>query len=102
MCRVLWPRRKNWPAARRGSGLANPAEVHYSRSVFSNITSGVLWVRTKWLTVRTRRQNKKSSWRNGENTSSIGGLMSKVHKIALIAGDGIGKEVVPEGVRVLT
>ena len=27
--------------------------------------------------------------------------MSKVHKIAVIAGDGIGKEVMPEGLRVL-
>jgi tartrate dehydrogenase/decarboxylase / D-malate dehydrogenase len=27
--------------------------------------------------------------------------MNKKHKIAVIAGDGIGKEVVPEGLRVL-
>ena len=27
--------------------------------------------------------------------------MSKKHQIAVIAGDGIGKEVVPEGMRVL-
>ena len=27
--------------------------------------------------------------------------MSKVHRIAVIAGDGIGKEVMPEGLRVM-
>ena len=32
--------------------------------------------------------------------TSEGVLMTK-HKIAVIAGDGIGKEVVPEGIRVL-
>ena len=30
-----------------------------------------------------------------------GQKMSKTHRIAVIPGDGIGKEVVPEGLRVL-
>lgn len=41
----------------------------------------------------------------GDGLAKLGNLgnmqMTKTHKIAVIAGDGIGKEVMPEGVRVL-
>jgi tartrate dehydrogenase/decarboxylase/D-malate dehydrogenase len=30
---------------------------------------------------------------------SMKGAVMKVHKIAVLAGDGIGKEVMPEGIR---
>ena len=42
-----------------------------------------------------------SRWRALECSPADGGTHEDTHRIAVIPGDGIGKEVVPEGLRVL-
>ncbi len=77
---------------------------HYSRSVFPEITIEGLLPRRRQRTLQPRRAKSRycaqQIYWHASACRGESGLQK--YRIALIAGDGIGKEVLPEGVRVLT